>query len=204
MFKSLLRLPLSSLTTFSWILEKWKASPCKQKNSIATHKSFPSDPKIVFRMLLLLEFGKLFIWIQMNMVFKNCRLTMFYKIGFLKKFTEFIWKYLRSITLVKTDSNADAFLWISRNFQPPQVFYKIKLFLKISRYSQDKPVFSKVEGLHNKVEDLLQRKLANGFFWNHKHKSMQIMHVFHKLILATSNLAEGASNMAGGTKHDLQ
>ena len=30
------------------------------------------------------------------------------------------------------------------------------------------------------------------------------MHVFHKLILATSNLAEGASNMAGGTKHDLQ
>ena len=66
-------------------------------------------------------------------------------------------------------------------------------------------MFSKVEGLHNKVEDLLQRKLANGFFWFfHKHKSMQIMHVFHKLILATSNLAEGASNMAGGTKHDLQ
>ena len=36
---------------------------------------------------------------------------------------------------------------------------------------------------------------AYGPFWNHEHKSMQMMHVLHKLTLSTSNLAEGAKDV---------
>ena len=37
----------------------------------------------------------------------------------------------------------------------------------------------------------MQRKLANGSFWNHEHEIMQNMHILYKLILSTSKKAEG-------------
>ena len=48
-----------------------------------------------------LEFGKLFSGIQMNMVLKNSCSPRFYKLDFLKRCKEFIWKHLRSITVIK-------------------------------------------------------------------------------------------------------
>ena len=44
-----------------------------------------------------------------NVFISSCS-TKFYKIVFLKKFTEFTWKHLRSTTLIKRDSSADVFL----------------------------------------------------------------------------------------------
>ena len=49
-------------------------------------------------------------------IFKGSLSSMIYKIGVLKSFAEFVWKHLRSITLIKRDFSAGVFVRIWRNF----------------------------------------------------------------------------------------
>ena len=132
MVKPLLKLPLSHLATFSWILGNWKASNCKTKTLIVikltdfhciSHiifyeakcysKCYSEYLNIIFTRL---EFRKLFNLVQINMVFRSSHSSMFYKIGVLKNYAEFTWKHLRSVTLIKRDFSAGVSLRIFRNF----------------------------------------------------------------------------------------
>ena len=132
MVKPLLKLPLSHLATFSWILGNWKASNCKTKTLIVIKlivfslhkpyyileakcysKCYSEYFNIVFTRL---EFGKLFNLIQINMVFRSSYSSMFYKIGVLKNYAQFTWKHRRSVTLIKRDFSAGVCLRILWNF----------------------------------------------------------------------------------------
>ena len=117
-----LKLFLSSFATSSWNFENWKTSTnwkTEKRIVFSLHKSFrilwgknyfQNVTLSFFVYVIELEFAKLLNWIQMNMIFKISRPTKFYKKFFLKKFSEFTWKQLRSKTLKNRDSSADVFL----------------------------------------------------------------------------------------------
>ena len=78
-------------------------------------KLYLQSSKCYFEFLIdviRLDFGELFNWIQINIVFKCSHSSMLSKIGIFKNFTEFTWKHLRSVTLIKWDFSAAVFLRI--------------------------------------------------------------------------------------------
>ena len=126
-----------------------------------------------------LEFGKLFSGIQMNMVLKNSCSPMFYKLDFLKRCKEFIWKHLRSITVIKKRLQSRCFpvnfakflktpffkehLWtIASGF-----FHSLNCFLPPSEPIESGfPIFEHVLSRHSNVMNIINLDLENFTFQN--------------------------------------